>query len=48
MTEHNTRLGDIKQEIQKINVEFKFLLVDLKNEIQTKFGNINESKLMKA
>ena len=48
MTEHNTRLGDFKQEIQEINVEFKSLLVDLKNEIQTKFGNINESKLMKA
>ena len=43
MMEHNTRLGSIKLEIQEFKSEFNFLLVDLKNEIQTKtkFGNIN-------
>ena len=43
MMEHNTRLGGIKLEIQEFKSEFNFLLVDLKNEIQTKtkFGNIN-------
>ena len=41
MTEHNTRFGDIKQEIQEFKAEFNSLLVDLKNEIQIKFGNID-------
>ena len=41
ITEHNIRLGGIKQEIQEFKAEFNSLLVDLKNEIQTKFGNIN-------
>ena len=41
MTEHNTRLGGIKQEIQEFKAELNYLLVDLKNEIQTKFGNMN-------
>ena len=41
MTEHNTRLGGIKQEIHEFKAEFNSLLADLKNEIQTKFGNIN-------
>ena len=41
MTEHNARLGGIKQETHEFKAEFNSLLVDLKNEIQTKFGNIN-------
>ena len=44
MTELNTRLGGIKQEIHEFKTEFNSLLADLKYEIQTKFGNIN-SKL---
>ena len=40
MAEHNKRLGGIKQEIQECKAEF-ISLVDLKNEIQNKFGNIN-------
>ena len=40
MAEHNKRLGGIKQEIQEFKAEF-ISLVDLKNEIQNKFGNIN-------
>ena len=49
MTEHNTRLGGINQELQKFKAEFNSLLVELKNEIQTKFGNINNKlKLMKV
>ena len=35
------KFGGIKQEIQEFKAEFNSLLVDLKNEIQTKFGNIN-------
>ena len=36
-----TRLvGGIKQEIHEFKTEFNSLLADLKNEIQTKFGNI--------
>ena len=41
MMEHRTSLGGIKQEIQEFKAEFNSLLVDLKNEVQTKFGNIN-------
>ena len=41
MMEHNTRLHGIKQEIQEFKAEFNSLLADLKYEIQTKFGNIN-------
>ena len=41
ITEHNTRLGGIKQEIQEFKAEFNSLLVYLKNKIQMKFGNIN-------
>ena len=41
MTEHNTRLGSIKEESHEFKAEFNSLLADLKNEIQTKFGNIN-------
>ena len=41
MTEHNTRLGGIKEEIHEFRAEFNSLLVDLKNKIQTKFENIN-------
>ena len=41
MTTHSTRLGGIKQEIQEFKAEFNSLLVDLKNEVQAKFGNIN-------
>ena len=41
MTEHNTRLGSIKEEIHEFKAEFNSLLADLKNEIQTKLGNIN-------
>ena len=49
MTEHNKRLGGINQELQKFKAEFNSLLVELKNEIQTKFGNINNKlKLMKV
>ena len=44
MTEHNARLGGIKQEIHEFKAQFNFLLVDLKNEIQTKFGNINNKR----
>ena len=40
MAEHNKRLGGIKQEIQEFKAEF-ISLVDLKNEIQNKFGNTN-------
>ena len=40
MAEQNKRLGGIKQEIQEFKAEF-ISLVDLKNEIQNKFGNIN-------
>ena len=32
-----------KQEIQEFEAEFNPLLVDLKNEIQIKFGNINDN-----
>ena len=39
----DTRLAGIKQEIQDFKAEFNSL-VDLKNDIQTKYGNIN-SKL---
>ena len=46
MTEHNMRLGGIKQEINEFKTEFNSLLADLKNEIQTKFGN-SKSKLNK-
>ena len=41
MMEPRTSLGGIKQEIQEFKAEFNSLLVDLKNEVQTKFGNIN-------
>ena len=41
MTEHNARLAGIKQEIQEFKAGFNSLLVDLKNEVQTKFENIN-------
>ena len=34
-------MGGIKQEIHEFKVEFNSLLADLKNEIQAKFGNIN-------
>ena len=37
-----TRFGGIKQEIQEFKAEFDFLLVDLNNEIQTKFVDINK------
>ena len=43
ITEHNARLGGIKQEIQEFEAECNSLLVDLKNEIQIKFGNINNN-----
>lgn len=42
IAEHNTRFGGIKQEIQEFKAEFDFLLVDLNNEIQTKFADINK------
>ena len=41
MMTHSTRLGGIKQEIQEFKAEFNSLLVDLKNEVQAKFGYIN-------
>ena len=41
MKEHNTRLGNTKQEIQEFKAEFNSLLVDLKNEIQTKIEDVN-------
>ena len=34
-------MGGIKQEIHEFKAEFNSLLADLKNEIQAKFGNIN-------
>ena len=43
ITEHNARLGGIKQEIQEFEAECNSLLFDLKNEIQIKFGNINNN-----
>ena len=42
MTEHGTRLGGIKQEIQEFKAEFNSLLLKFENEIQTKFGSINK------
>ena len=42
MTEHSTRLGGIKQEIQEFKAEFNSLLRKFENEIQTKFGSINK------
>ena len=42
MTEsHNTRLGGIKQDIQDFKFDFTSLLCCFKNEIQSRFENIN-------
>ena len=48
MMEHNSRLGGIKQEIQEFKAKFNSLLVDLKNEIQTKFGFITSPMKLKT
>ena len=37
----NTRFGGIKQDIQDFKSDFNSLLSSLKNEIQSKFENIN-------
>ena len=38
---HNKRLGGIKQDIQDFKIDFNSFLSSLKNEIQSKFENIN-------
>ena len=38
---HNKRLGGIKQDIQDFKSDFNSLLSSFKNEIQSKFENIN-------
>ena len=38
---HNTRLGGIKQDILDFISDFDSLLSSFKNEIQSKFENIN-------
>ena len=38
---HNTRFGGIKQDIQDFKSDFNSILSGLKNEIQSKFENVN-------
>ena len=38
---HNARLGGINQDIQDFKIDFNSFLSSLKNEIQSKFENIN-------